>query len=334
MESSSSVKPYEKDLKKIKFSDTVIPKSHKNEVPEEDYVYYYLDSRVKRPAAVERYTPNIYQSFHNYGHKKQERLIYPESEGYLEEEEEKYNKFLEWVETKNIELPREYSKREIMRVLYGNKFDHKDTVKSMKAQETFKKEKCPIILNDNMKSFIDTGFMYLHGRDRCLRPMFFIQSIEICKTKIPLEDVLNSSLFITLFSLENMCVDGKVENWVSTNDMGNISMMSLPVKFIGNLLKLFQEQFLCRGKIFLLLNVTFGVRAVWKLLSPFVDANTHARTVITAEMTCKYFEDCVHPSQLEERFGGASPNLERYWPPPYISDEFGLEGDDEVPDEN
>jgi hypothetical protein len=325
MEGSSNKDVYDEDYSNITLKDTIIPEDVADSVPEEDYSYYYLDKRVAKPKIVKRFTPNIYNVYFNYGHKMQERMIFPDSEGYTEEEEEKLEKFNEFVEKKGYELPEGMTKRRLMRFLYGNNFKHKDIYKNINEHTEWISTAKPFLINDEVKELLDSGMMYIHGRDKCLRPIFFIQSEKITSSEASPENIMLTSWFVTYYGVDNMCETGKVENWVSVNDMANLSMRKLPLKFIGNLLKEFQKHLLCRGRKFCLLNVTFGIRAIWKMLSPFVDANTHLRTDVTADSTHQYLQSMVHPSQLEARFGGEAPDLERFWPPKYISNEFGVE---------
>ena len=37
--------------------------------------------------------------------------------------------------------------------------------------------------------------------------------------------------------------------------------------------------------------------------------------------------ELIHPSQLEQKFGGEAENLTEFWPPRHISDEFGHDPD-------
>jgi len=307
----------------IDIKDTIIPEHLADSIPKEDYPYYYMDKNVRMPEIAKKFTPNMEAIFFNYGHKKQERMIFPESEGYTDDEEEKYQKFEEYLTKNKYFLPETLTKRRKMRFLYGNNFNHKSTYKNILATLEFRHQNLPFLVNDEIKQLVDSGMMYIHGRDKCFRPIFIVQSAKITESTAQLDNILKAAYFVTFYGMENMCLPGKIENWISINDMGGLSIRKLPTKFIGKLLKSFQTHLKCRGRKFIMLNVTFGIRAIWKILSPFVDANTHLRTDVTKDSTHLYLQHMVHPSQLEERFGGEAPNLTQYWPPKYVSDEFG-----------
>lgn len=327
MESGSSSSAHDDGYANITLKDTAIPAGYEDMVPEEDYAYYYLDKKIAKPKITKRFTPNIYQVYFNYGHKMQERMLYPEDDSYTEEEETKLQKFYDYVDKQGYELPEGLTKRRLMRFMYGNNFKPKDMWKNIEEHLDWISTARPFLINDEVKQLLDDGMMYLHGRDRCLRPVYYIQSEKITNSDASPDNIMLTAWFVTYFGLDNWCEDGKVENWCSVNDMADLSMRKLPLKFIGNLLKEFQKHLLCRGRQFVMLNVTFGIRAIWKMLSPFIDANTHARTAVTAESTHPFLKNMIHPSQLEERFGGESPDLDRYWPPRWLSDEYGVPED-------
>lgn len=99
--------------------------------------------------------------------------------------------------------------------------------------------------------------------------------------------------------------------------------MKLPKKFLGSMLTSFQTHLKCRGKKFVMLRVTFALRAAWKIFAPFLDANTKERTIMSKKGTHEYLQENIHSSQLEQKYGGEAPNLEKYWPPTAISSNYG-----------
>ena len=307
----------------IELKDTIITDDYDADIPKEDWPYYYIDPNVRLPEIAKKYTPNIYTVFFNYGYKSPERMIYPENDGYSEDEEAKYQKFEDYLVKNKYHLPEALTKRRKMRFLYANKFNSKATYKNIISTLDFRREYMPCILNDEIKEIVDSGMMYLHGRDKCFRPIIVIQSERIKSSVKDLENIKKAFFFVNQYWFDNMMVPTKIENFVSVNDMSGVTMKKMPVKFVKNVLKDFTKHVKCRGRQLILLNVTFGIRAVWKLLSPMIDTNTHLRLDVTKDPTHLYLKHMVHPSQLEERFGGSAPNVEYYWPPIYPSDEFG-----------
>lgn len=81
------------------------------------------------------------------------------------------------------ELTDQFTKRRIMRFLYGNNFKYKDTYKNMVNTLEFRQKHLPFLLNEDMKKLIDHGMQYIHGRDRCFCPIFVVQCEKITKLR-------------------------------------------------------------------------------------------------------------------------------------------------------
>jgi hypothetical protein len=58
------------------------------------------------------------------------------------------------------------TKRRTMRFIQGNHYKTKNAVTNILASLEWRKENLPIILNDNMKKYLDGGVIYFHGRDK------------------------------------------------------------------------------------------------------------------------------------------------------------------------
>ena len=68
----------------------------------EDLKYYTLDPSCKPLEVVNSFYPPKEIVFFNYGHKHQERLIYPTNDDYTDEENHKYNEFTAYLAKKKI----------------------------------------------------------------------------------------------------------------------------------------------------------------------------------------------------------------------------------------
>ena len=157
----------------IDIKDTIITDEMKDQIPEEDYIYYYVPPEIKPPQVAYRFQPDDDIKFFMAGAKDQERLIFPPDEVWEPEEEEKYEDFMDFLESKDEEKLCELPKHQVMRYLYGSHFKFKDTLKNIVENLEHLETVRPIILNDNMKELLEAGLMYMTGRDRHFRPLFF-----------------------------------------------------------------------------------------------------------------------------------------------------------------
>ena len=69
----------------------------------------------------------------------------------IDKEEQKYQKFLDYLEKHDYELPEALTKRRIMRFLQSCHWKNSDTYKNITQHLQFREEMGPIELTDDMK---------------------------------------------------------------------------------------------------------------------------------------------------------------------------------------
>ena len=313
--------------REIDLKDTIITTKMESQVAVEDYEYYYIPEEAKVPAIVHKFQPDNDILFFLGGTKDQERLIYPNNGPWEEKENEVYDSFCDYCEKNEVDLPVKLSKSETLRFLYGNHFKNKDTVTNINDHYAYKREISPIILNEDMKKLIDNGLIYMHGRDKCFRPIVVFKSGSFTEVGSSLEDALQATYFVSWMIIDHCMLQGKVENWVLVDDFDNLSMWKLPNKFIKDFMDSTQKHLKCRGTAFIALNVTFGLRALWKILSPFVDTKVKRKVVLASGSTHENLTNCAHPSQIEQKYGGEADDITTYRPLICPSSEFGHDED-------
>lgn len=123
---------------------------------------------------------------------KEARVIFPPTDDYTDFEDEKYEEFERYLEDHDIELPDWVQKRHKLRVLTGE--DYKSDVAAKKIVEllAWKEKTFPMVLSDNQKTLLDSGLLYVHGRDRSLRPIMIFCPKVILSYDIGLEESLAS----------------------------------------------------------------------------------------------------------------------------------------------
>ena len=62
--------------------------------------------------------------------------------------------------------------------------------------------------------------------------------------------------------------------------------------------------------MFFLVNVTFSIRAFYKIVSPFLDVKIKEKLIMAKESTHPKIFEVIHPSQVEKKYGGEADNLE------------------------
>lgn len=67
----------------------------------------------------------------------------------------------------------------LLRFLQSNKFKIESTLKAIKQKNILNKKYLPPKMNENVREFLESGIIYLNGRDNQFRPIIFINPSKI-----------------------------------------------------------------------------------------------------------------------------------------------------------
>ena len=117
----------------------------------------------------------------------------------------------------------------------------------------------------------------------------------------------------------NVMVPGKVENWIVIADCSDVWVTQIPTTKLQTMVTIMQQNYPGRLYKLFAINVSFTLRAIWSVLSNFIDSFTEQKIKIYSD---DYLEDLceqVDPDKLEVKFGGSFPNKETTFFPPEFS---------------
>ena len=154
--------------------------------------------------------------------------------------------------------------------------------------------------------------MYCCGRDHKLRPVCVVNVQKLREIK-PTEERLLRLVYYTQDKMMNdHFVRSKVETWVSIFDLANVSLTQIPMKQLKSLAKKLQLYFQsCMHKMFVI-NSPWMVQGIWKMVKVFIDKDTASKIGIYGKNNWQQpLLETVHPSELEEKYGGTKPNCDQ-----------------------
>lgn len=169
--------------------------------------------------------------------------------------------------------------------------------------------------------------MYVCGRDRMYRPIL-VMKYSVINEFSPLpepDDVIGAAMITLYFNMKYMWEDGVIENMLKIGDNTGTTIFTLPYKLMKAVMSYITNVNRGRARTVFGLNAPMTISAVWNTVRYFMDENTQQKVCFTTKSTNPMLLQMVHPSQLEEKFGGTAPNRKQgeYWPPRCNSDEFG-----------
>ena len=121
--------------------------------------------------------------------------------------------------------------------------------------------------------------------------------------------------FFLDFVLENMMLPGKVENWVVITDFEKSGLGDLGMGAIKQVMSVLTDNYRCRLGVNYVVNPAKSVYYIWTCVKPFLDDVTIDKVkILNTPIPQQLFTHC-NPYQIEEKYGGKSPNATKYWPP-------------------
>ena len=137
-------------------------------------------------------------------------------------EQRKLNEFQQYELTKGkLNYPNEWLESETMRLLQAAEFDIEKTYKLIVDGINFINS-IPKSINNNIVSLLNSGIIYLYGRDHYFRPIIIVsfnQYKNIIEKNIYQEqDITNSMIYLINYVLKYMMIPGQIENWICLID--------------------------------------------------------------------------------------------------------------------
>ena len=118
-----------------------------------------------------------------------------------------------------------------MRILEGMDWKMKEGLAETLLNVEFK-QKLPVILDDKMIKWLESGLYYCHGRDRNLRPIMIFCPKVVVTQNIELEDAIITTHFVSQYIIDHLMYEGKVENYLTILDSAKLSITALPKMWV------------------------------------------------------------------------------------------------------
>jgi len=260
--------------------------------------------------------------------KSTQRIIFKGGLKFSVKEKEAINQFKQISQETGYSIDPFFDDAEILRLLQVSKFDIKNAHKFMDTYLGWRDEHVPPRLTSLCEKLIHSGFLYIHGRDRRFRPLIVLNPTALLAFKSISQDVLGeeiikSSIFIIEYVLKNMFLPGQIENYIVIIDVNKLGVSEIPKSILSKIIDCLSKGYRYRTKRMYVLNTTFSIKLAWKFIESFMAVHMKNKMLMTDKNTSPELLKGFHPSQLEEKFGGESPNRTEFWPPYIPSEEFG-----------
>lgn len=284
-----------------------------------------VEESVRLPKTAYRYWPTDREAAVAPG-RHGRRLIFHRQE--LTEVEEDYLHLLQMALDSSPlvcnNLPEDWSRCTALRFLYAAKWDLQLAVRNIETHLEWRKNRLRKVYPDEPPlQVMNSGGLYIHGRDHCFRPLLIIRPSLLCP--FPLDQVLSASSYLLEFLLQHMLLPGQVENWVLLIDMSDCS--SIPHSTLHHILTFFTLHYPCRLYNAFVLNVSATLWSSLSVcLSPELTPFFHIEYAGGSERLMEQFNE----SQVERQYGGKAVTVKQFWPPSCPKGRFYLSGHEQT----
>lgn len=240
-----------------------------------------------------------------------------------------FKKFINQKEP-DLQLPSFFVDQELLRILLGCKFCLKKSFGGLLNAIKWRSENLALSYNSLFplcKDILNSGVMYLHGRDHRFRPLLVLNVAKLDLVKNNVYDYCNLLCFLLEFAIQKLMLPGQVENWVVITDLNNQGLSDLPIRSLGSIIKILQDNFRCRMIVNYVVNAPSSIYFMWSIIKKFVEEHTIKKIRIMKEGVPTEMSTHFAKSQYEKKYGGTSPDLEVYWPPCFPPGPYSIEGE-------
>lgn len=203
-----------------------------------------------------------------------------------------------------------------LKFLQATKFDYEKAYESLSKHNSWKLQKLPIIYSTTIHEILNSGFIYVQGRDINFKPIIVI-NVEVYisnRDKYPFSEWNNASIFLLEYVKNYLMIPGQVEEWVIISNMTNCSLITFPDElkaFSGEM----QENYRCRLSRLYVVGLSFLMRFLLKMLMSFLEETTQKKFRVLGNNS--ELLETINSGILESFFGGSTKVATKKFPPEF-----------------
>jgi hypothetical protein len=217
-----------------------------------------------------------------------------------------------------------------LRFLQASGFDHEKALKMVTDNFEWKKKYFPLTLSYKHKEILNSGFIYVHGRDHRFRPLIVLNTAIYLKNtnKYSIEEMIYSLIYFFEYMVQHLLIPGQVENWSIICDVSKFSVIIIP-KELKMILGTLSSNYRCRLFSMYILNLPFLLSLIWKAVKIMLNPTTERKIRILNGKDCDQLWNVINKTQIEKKFGGTAENIDNhYFPPIFPSHHYFSQDDD------
>ena len=234
--------------------------------------------------------------------------------------------------TGNIDYPPSWLESDTMRLLQASEFDIKKTYTTIKENIEWLNT-IPKDINDKIIHLLNSGFLYVHGRDRHFRPIIIV-SVKMVKVIISqnytFDDISQAIIYLTNYVIKYLLIPGQIENWIVIVDFDDVGLSD-----IGEFKKILSTLSKQRGRVFkdFFVNIS-GLIKISIKTAVKVFSSVAKKLIILGPNELNKIQEIISPENIEKKYGGLAndviPGDNNLFPPIMPSSIFVKQGEKNI----
>ena len=223
-------------------------------------------------------------------------------------EQQKFYQLKEY-ESRNgiIDYPPTWLESDTMRLLQASEFDIKKAYITIKENIEWLNT-IPKDINDKIIHLLNSGFLYVHGRDRHFRPIVIV-AVKMVKVIISqnytFDDISRAIIYLTNYAIKYLLIPGQIENWIVIVDFDNVGLSD-----IGEFKKILSTLSKHRGRVFknYFVNIT-GLIKISIKTAVKVFSSVAKKLIILGPNELNKTQEIISPENIEKKYGGLANDV-------------------------
>lgn len=154
---------------------------------------------------------------------------------------------------------------------------------------------------------------------------FGVLAAQLKTKEVQMADMANAVMLTQEFMINNMFLPGQIENWVVIVNMAGQGLTDVPMSEIKGMAGILGSNYKSRMGRTWVINSSFAVSLIWKIIKKFIDAETAEKVHLTSNKTHPDLQEYFQPEHLKKMYGGQGVPT-RNWPPEVPSAQNWKEG--------
>ena len=186
---------------------------------------------------------------------------------------------------------------------------------------------------DKCLKILNSGFLYIFGRDHQFRPILICQPYILQKNKkeFAINDIYNASFFLCQYMVNYMMIPGQIENWIILINLEGTDGVTLPTS-MTKLVRALSDYFISRLYKCYVLGLHPFLRFIYNIVCKIIAQITVEKIVVLNNKEDPKKNEYINPENIEKRFGGEALDLDydednSLFPPRMPTEEFFLENE-------